>query len=184
MLGLPITTGSLVLRRFVLEDAEAILQLNAEPSTRLWLPSHVYSSSAEAQAALEFLISAYSSPGDPQRGPYVLAVECAGDRQLLGHVGFSPIDGEVEVSYSIAESARGRGLGAQAVAGACAWVNDAFGVRTVIALTATENIPSRRTLERAGFVHAWDEGIEFQGVHQTVSRYSCTLPVRVTAATS
>ena len=108
MPGLPIRTGSLVLRKFVLEDAEAIRQLNAEPSTRLWLPSHVYTSSAEARAALEFLISAYSTPGNPQRAPYVLAVERTDDGQLLGHVGFSPIDAEVEVSYSIAESARTR----------------------------------------------------------------------------
>jgi RimJ/RimL family protein N-acetyltransferase len=131
----------------------------------------VYADLAEAEAALAYLISSYSEPGDPRRGPYVLAVERVDDGQLLGHVGFSPLDGDVEVSYAIAEAARGGGLGAEALARACEWAGRVFRLPTIVAATASQNIASRRTLEQARFVHVRDGVSQFQGTRQAVSRY-------------
>jgi RimJ/RimL family protein N-acetyltransferase len=169
--GLPLRSASLLLRHFVVGDAPAVLQLNAEPSTRHWLPSHVYANLAKAAEALEYLIASYSQPGDPRRGPYVLAVELARTHRLLGHVGFSPLDRDVEVSYSIAESERGRGFGAEALASACRWASPAFGLHSLIAITAVENVASRRMLERASFLHEWEGTMRFQGDRRAVSRY-------------
>ena len=171
MLDLPIRTPSLLLRHFAPEDAAAILRLNAEASTRQWLPSHAYADLPAAEAALAFLISSCSVPGDPRRGPYVLAVEDARSAQLLGHVGFSPLHDEVEVSYAIAESARGRGFGAEALSRACDRVGPAFGLTHIVAITATENTASRRTLARASFRLEREESRRFQGVHRRVARY-------------
>jgi [ribosomal protein S5]-alanine N-acetyltransferase len=172
VLVLPIRTPRLRLRHFSLEDAAAIRQLNAEPSTRHWLPSHVYADAAEATEALAFLISCYSEPGNPRRGPYVLAVEHADTRQLLGHVGFSPLDDKVEVSYAIAEAERSHGYGVEALAHACERVGQAFGLSSFVAATATENIASRHLLERVGFFHVRDETTRFQGIQRAVSRYT------------
>lgn len=171
MNGLPLATPSLVLRHFVSEDAERIMALNAEPSTRHWLPSHVYPSLADAQDAMEYLISCYTTPGNPRRGPYVLAVEHGDSGGLLGHVGFSPLDAEVEVSYAIAEAFRGRGFGKEALVHGCRWLADTFQVARVLAVTAADNVVSRRLLERASFVHAEDTRRNFRGVEQLVSRY-------------
>lgn len=177
---LPIRTRSLCLRHFVPEDAARMLELNAEPSTRLWLPSHVYASLEAADEALEYLIACCAAPGDPRRGPYVLAVELdpAGDHPappgmeaLIGHVGFSPLDDEVEVSYAIAESMRGRGLGAQALEAACNWVCRRYALPGVVALTAAANAASRSLLVRTGFMHLEDEQRLFQGTPQEVSWY-------------
>lgn len=96
MHGLPKSTPSLQLRHFVQDDALGALALNAEPSTRHWLPSHVYATADEAQSRLKVLISSYKEPGHPRLGPYVLAVAEASTSRLLGHVGFSPLDDEVE----------------------------------------------------------------------------------------
>jgi RimJ/RimL family protein N-acetyltransferase len=172
VLDLSIRSPRLRLRHFSLEDAAAIHQLNAEPSTSHWLPSHVYADAAEAREALAYLIASYSEPGDPRRGPYVLAVEHADTRKLLGHVGFSPLDDQVEVSYAIAEVERGHGYGAEALAHACERIALAFGLPSVVAATATENIASRRLLERAGFFHERDEHTRFQGIQRVVSRYT------------
>jgi RimJ/RimL family protein N-acetyltransferase len=170
-LGLPLRTPALLLRHFTLEDALPMLRLNGEPSTRRWLPSHVYADPAKAKDALALLISSYTEPGHPQRGPYVLAVERADRLELLGHVGFSPLDGEVEVSYAIAESARGHGFGSEALTYACQWARQAFHLSGFLAVTAQENIASRRVLERTGFAHVRDETMRFQGTPQAVSRY-------------
>ena len=148
-----------------------MMELNGEPTTRRWLPSHVYADLDEAAARMRFLISCYTSPGDPRSGPYVLAVEQIASRTLLGHVGFSPLDDEVEVSYAIAEASRGRGYGSEALLHACQWAATTFDLSSIVAITESENAPSRRTLERAAFVHAEDTVMPFQGSEQTVSRY-------------
>lgn len=176
--SLPIRTASLRLRRILVEDAERMMELNGEASTRRWLPSHVYADQSEATARLRYLIACYSSPGDPRLGPYVAAVEHLASGVLLGHVGFSPLDGEVEVSYAIAEASRGRGYGAEALLNACAWAAWKWSLPGFLAITESENAPSRRTLERAAFVHAEDTVMEFQGNRQSVSRYLWRSPDR------
>ena len=168
---LPLRTSSLVLRHFVPEDAPVVMSLNGEETTRRWLPSHVYSDLAQAVVSLDYLIKCYSSPGDAKLGPYVLGVQHRETARLLGHVGFSPLAGDVEVSYAIAEGARGRGYATEALVEACIWAAGAFALRRLIAVTASANMPSRRTLDRAGFVHSCDEAMRFQGSEQNVSRY-------------
>lgn len=148
-----------------------MMDLNAEPTTRRWLPSHVYADAHEATARMHELIAFYSAPGDPRHGPYVLAVEHLATGTLLGHVGFSPLDDEVEVSYAIAEDSRGRGYGAESLLAACVWAAVQFQLPRVLAITEAANEPSRRTLERAAFVHETDTVMPFQGSPQTVSRY-------------
>lgn len=164
-------TPSLVLRRFVPQDAPLLMRLNAEETTQRALPSHVYSNLSQAVTALGYLIKCYTSPGDARLGPYVLGIEHRETAQLLGHVGLSPLSGEVEVSYAIAEWARGRGYATQALAEACVWAAAAFALRRLVAVTASANLPSRRTLDRAGFLHSGDEIMRFQGSEQSVSRY-------------
>ena len=170
-LALPLQTPSLVLRRFVPEDAQAMMELNGEPSTRNWLPSHFYETIAEAVAALAYLIGQYSSPGNPKAGAYVLGVADRDSGRLLGHVGFSPLGGDVEVSFAISEGARGHGYGTEALGHACLWAAQSFAIDEIVAVTASANVLSRHTLARASFVHASDEVMRFQGTEQPVSRY-------------
>jgi RimJ/RimL family protein N-acetyltransferase len=171
MTPLPVDTPSLRLRHIVAEEAVRMMELNAEPSTRQWLPSHVYASEQEAVERMKYLISCYSKPGDPRLGPYVLAVDHRATGTLLGHVGFSPFHAEVEVSYAIAESHRQRGYGSEALLSACRWAASNFGLPRLLALTESANVPSRRTLERARFAHVEDSTMRFQGTDQLVSRY-------------
>lgn len=166
-----IDTPALRLRHIVVDEAVRMMELNGEPSTRRWLPSHVYADADEATARLQYLIDCYASPGDPRRGPYVLAVDHLASGRLLGHVGFSPFDNDVETSYAIAEDARGRGYGSEALLHACRWAAETFALPRILALTESANEPSRRTLDRAGFVHDGDLVMHFQGSPQTVSRY-------------
>ena len=172
MPALPLRTPALLLRQFVPTDAPRVMTLNNEETTRRWLPSHAYADLDEAAAAMADLIACYAFPGDPRLGPYVLGVEQRESGQLLGHVGFSPLGDDVEVSYAIAQQARGRGHGREALAFACRWAATTFSLRRVVAITAAANLPSRRTLGRAGFVHAGTGLMRFQGIEQEVSRYA------------
>lgn len=171
MNSVPINTPLLRLRHIVAEEAARMMELNGEPSTRRWLPSHVCADISEASSRMQYLIACYASPGDPRLGPYVLAVEHLASGALLGHVGFSPFDSEVEVSYAIAEHARRRGYGSEALLYSCRWAAENFDLPSILAITETENEPSRRTLERAAFVHDRDIVMQFQGSEESVSRY-------------
>lgn len=171
MRDLPLETASLRLRCLVPADAAPLMELNAEPTTRRWLPSHVYPTLDDAIARIDNLISCYAVPGHPRKAPYVLAIDRRADGKLLGHVGFGPIGEDVEVSYAIAESARGHGYGVEALRRACRWVADAFALTRVVAITESANLSSRRLLAKASFVHIREEVAHFQGSEQRVCHY-------------
>ena len=166
-----IVTPSLVLRPFVVEDAERILTLSNEESARRWLPSQVYADVAQASGVLEFLISQYETPADPKRGYFVLAIDDRASGTLIGHVGFSPLEDEVEVGFGIAEDFQRRGFATEAVDAASRWVMDSFDLRRILGITSAANIASQRTLLKAGFSHERDKVMSFQGTEQPVRVY-------------
>lgn len=171
MQAIPLHTQSLVLRHFELGDAQALMNLNAEQTTRTWLPSHVYSTLDDALTALAFLIGKYAQPGNPRHGPYVLGIEHRESAKLLGHVGFSPLGEDVEISYAVAEASRGQGYGTQSMVAACRWAAAAFALNRILALTASANAASLRALVGAGFQRADERVMRFQGEHCLVSTY-------------
>lgn len=169
---LPLETRSLRLRHFVLGDAATALLLSNEDSSRAGLPSQVYRDHDHAISELEFLMSQYSTPGHPRRGPYVLAIEHRASSSLIGHVGFSPLDEDVEIGFSIAERYQRQGLAIEAITAASRWAFEVFGLTRVLGITYSANTASRRTLERAGFVHEEDKTMRFQGADHQVSVYA------------
>jgi len=94
------------------------------------------------------------------------------DRALIGHVGFSPLDDEVEIGFSIAQNYQRRGLAAEAILAASRWALQTFELDRIIAVTSAGNMASKRTLERAGFAYEGDEAMNFQGTEQDVSVYA------------
>lgn len=169
---LPIGTTSLVLRRLAREDAAGALLLSNERRFREWLPSQVYANAAEAESALDFLVGQYAAPGTPRLGAYVLAIDHKAHRQLIGHVGFSPIDHDVEIGFAIGEGYQRRGLGTEAVVAACCWAFGRFELARIVAVTAAGNAASKGLLARAGFEHEEDRVMNFQGAKQLVNVYA------------
>lgn len=169
---LPVETRSLLIRPFVVEDVPVVLALSNEETLRTWLPSQVYGGEAEARSVVEDLIAQYETPGDPRRGPFVLAVEHRDDRALIGHVGFSPLEGEVEIGYAIGQRYQRRGFASEAVYAASRWMLDAFDLRRVLGITTIANIASRRTLVRAGYARQPDQVMRHQGIDRQVSVYA------------
>jgi ribosomal-protein-alanine N-acetyltransferase len=78
----------------------------------------------------------------------------AGDEVIgeCGWLGRPDAQGDVEIGYGVAASARGRGLARAAVAELCRWVARQDGVRRITAEALVGNEPSRRLLLALGFV--------------------------------
>jgi [ribosomal protein S5]-alanine N-acetyltransferase len=171
---LPIETTSLTLRAFVPEDAAKIFQMSQEEGMRTWLPSQVYRDEAHAASVLASLMSQYTIPGDPARGPYVLGVELRSTRELIGHVGFSPFEEAVEVGYAIEAAHQRKGFATEAVRAACEWAASAFSIPTILGVTAAQNSASHGVLLRAGFTRQKETVMRFQGLEQPVIFFAFT----------
>jgi len=79
---------------------------------------------------------------------------------VIGDFGtHGPVDeaGRVEIGYGLAAPSRGQGYGSEVVAAITEWLLAQPEVRQVRACTLTDNLPSRRVLEKAGFAYT---GIE------------------------
>jgi RimJ/RimL family protein N-acetyltransferase len=99
--------------------------------------------------ALTALLEATEDGRDPRPfGYYQIRV----DNRAVGGIGFfgPPVARTVEIGYGLAVSARGHGYAAEALVALVGRAAE-LGVRTVRARTETDNVASRRTLERAGF---------------------------------
>lgn len=173
---LPLDTASLHLRRLVLEDARDFFVLSNEEMSRAWLPSQVYQDEWHARSVLEFLIDQYSDPASPRRGAYVLAIDHKADRRLIGHVGFSPIDQDVEIGFAIGQRYQGRGLAVEAILAASQWAFEIFGLGRIIGIASSTNIASQRTLVRAKFAHEGNKFMRFQRAEQLVSVHALAGP--------
>jgi ribosomal-protein-alanine N-acetyltransferase len=124
------------------------------------------------RSVLESLIGQYSSPANPRQGAYVLAIEHKADRTVIGHVGLSPIDDDVEIGFAIAQRYQGRGFAAEAIVAASWWAFESFALDRILGITSAANIASKRALLRAEFVHQGDKVMRFQGTEQSVSVYA------------
>lgn len=89
-----------------------------------------------------------------------------GTNLVVGMGGFKgpPLNGEVELGYSVAPAHRGRGIATEAASAMAAAALKTAGVAAVIAHTRAQPGPSPRVLEKCGFARAGegcdpDEGV-------------------------
>ena len=146
-----IETTDLVIRLLKKSDVEDIFRLSQESSLAKWIPDQVYRSINEAEEVITFLTSLYSKPISPVTRPFVIGVELKGNKELIGHVGLSPLEGKVEVGYAISENYVNQGLATQAVSAVSNWVLTSSELKEIFGVVACENIGSSRVLEKSGY---------------------------------
>lgn len=140
-------TKRLIIRDFLLSDAEAIFYFSQEDSLKQWLPDQVYSDIYEAKETLEFLISRYPH----KELPFVLAVVEKESNELVGHVGLSRIKKGIEIGYAIGKQHQNKGYASEAVAAFSNWGKKESGVGEIYGVVNSKNYASIKVLENAGF---------------------------------
>ena len=169
-----IQTQTLTLRKFVPEDARKLFHMSQEEILRTWLPNQVYRDEKHAASVLESLISQYRAPANPRLGGYVLGVELRTTGDLIGHVGFSPFHGAVEVGFAIEQVHQRKGVASEAVRAASDWASTAFSLEAILGIAAAQNFASQAVLLRAGYSWQKAEVTRFQGVEQPVVFFAFT----------
>lgn len=180
MIWPPLTTASLTLRTFVPEDAAKVFAMSQEIGMRTWLSDQVYEDANTALEVLRYLIAKYRDPGTPALAPYVLGI-CRSS-ELIGHVGLSPLGDQVEVGFAIEHRFQGRGFATEAIKAMTEWGLQNFGLSQVLGVVASDNIASRKALERAGFALIDESMRSLHGQTRLVRTYRKGRPMGVDRA--
>lgn len=143
-------TERMVLRRFTLDDVDAVLALDSDPLVRRFVEDGEPVNRDEAARTIEHWLAYYERSDD---FGFWAAIEKPSGRFLgwfhLRPNGDDPPD-EPELGYRLVSSAWGRGY---ATEGAIALIDKAFetsAVRRVVAETMVVHTASRRVMEKAG----------------------------------
>jgi len=162
------------LRKFVPEDADKVFKMSIENSMRTWIPDQVYRDVTHAQEVLAFLIDQYQDDVSPTMAPVVLGICLAGTGELIGHIGISPLQEDVEVGYAIEERQQGKGYAGMAVRAMCEWALAEFALPRLLGVVAVDNRSSCRVLEKAGFRLLCEETGKMHGIERMLRKYEIT----------
>ncbi|PKL50091.1 MAG: hypothetical protein CVV42_03635 [Candidatus Riflebacteria bacterium HGW-Riflebacteria-2] len=166
-----ISAQAVFLRKLAPEDADKVFLMSIENSMKTWIPDQVYRDATHAGEVLEFLISQYHSNISPYQEPLVLGVCLAEAGELIGHVGISPLQEEVEIGYAIEERYHGKGYATMAVRAMCDWALAVFSLPRLLGVVAAENHSSCRVLEKVGFRLLCEEMGKMHGVERLLRKY-------------
>jgi RimJ/RimL family protein N-acetyltransferase len=114
---------------------------------------------ASVRGALERIVVAEGN-GHALQPFFAYVIVRRSDGLAVGDAGFHgpPADGEVELGYALVPAARGKGLAAEATGLLVQWARTQPAVRRIAARVDPSNEPSRRLLERLGFVRDGERG--------------------------
>ncbi|HVE73590.1 MAG TPA: GNAT family N-acetyltransferase [Mycobacteriales bacterium] len=174
-----LTTQRLVLRRFMLADADLLVELDSDPEVMHFITGGRPTSRQEIEnEVLPVFASAHEQ--SPAYGFWAAIDKASGE--FLGWFHFRPGKGappdEPELGYRLRRSAWGQGY---ATEGSRALVDagfETYGVRRVVAETMAVHTASRRVMEKAGltlvrtFWQQWPDTIE--GDEQGDVQYAIT----------
>jgi RimJ/RimL family protein N-acetyltransferase len=151
-----LTTDRLELVPMTLALAEAVILGRRDEAER-----HLGATLPEAWPGRALVERAFSSSldairADPDRrlwGDRVM-ISRAGPRRVIGSVVFhgAPEDGVVEVAYGVEQESQQQGYATEGTRISVEWALATPGVRLVRATTPSWHVPSRRVLEKCGFV--------------------------------
>jgi [ribosomal protein S5]-alanine N-acetyltransferase len=143
-----LTTPRLRLRPFTPADRAAIHAVYADAEVMRHVGHGPHRSAADTDAALQAFDRMLAS-----RGISFLAVEERATGRLIGDAGLYPVEGaedDVELGYTLARDAWGRGYATEAAGALIEYARTALSAARVVATVDPANAASRRVLEKVG----------------------------------
>jgi ribosomal-protein-alanine N-acetyltransferase len=141
----PLTTERLSIRPFVASDRDEMQRIYDDPDVMRFIDTH----GEDPSSWVEGYVAHQESHG------YAFwAIEELATGELIGEVGFGPLDGtgaELELGYLLRRDRWGRGLATEAAAACLAAAFDGLGLSEVVAVVDVGNDASLRVLRKVGF---------------------------------
>src|SRR6267142_3504347 len=142
-----VETTRLLLRMFVASDLDRLCLILGDPRVVRYLGIEAGKpfTRAECEATLNNAIAAWTKYG---YGRWAVLDKATGD--LIGLGGFRSREGTPELLYILAETHWNRGLATEIAEACLKFVFGELEVSQVVAFTRSENLVSRRVLEKVG----------------------------------
>jgi len=164
-----LTSKRLNLRYFNKSDLEKVFLMSQEEGIKKWLPDQYYQDRSEAAEVIDFLINCYKEI-NIQEKPFVLGIELKEIKELIGHIGLSPLDDFVEVGYAVEEKYQGTGYATEAVKEFSAWVQKELDLKAIWGIVEKDNLASAKVLEKAGYSIVESKSNMDKDYYRSVSR--------------
>ena len=149
-------TERLRIRKFVVEDAQALYENHLEEEVKKWIPNESYADIEETQDAINFYVDCVNN----KRLPYVLAVELKETGKLIGDTGVNEVEGkinEVEIGYGISKKYSGKGYATELLNAMTEFIVLTFGIDVLYGRVMRGNNASVRVLEKNGYIFVKEE---------------------------
>ncbi|WP_299347985.1 GNAT family N-acetyltransferase [uncultured Maritalea sp.] len=147
-----IETERLILRPFVDADTDTFASFTADPVVMRFYPD--VQTRQEAELWLSRCAERFA-----KHGFHMMAVERKSDGALLGLAGCGripydvPGPSDVEAGWLFGKQYWGKGYATEAASAAIAHTFSNFDVPEIVAITYRNNWPSRKVMEKLGFIH-------------------------------
>lgn len=160
-------TERLTISEFTPDMAEAVHMNSLDEDTRRFVPDEVFETVEEAAETIDFLSSQYGGA----EGPLVYPV-LTKDGANVGYVQAVPLDeGQWEVGYHIGGAYTKRGYATEAVSAFLPVIMQKLGIDKISGICVSENLASRRVMEKCGFRLEYEGEGEYQGEKRNIARY-------------
>ena len=163
-------TERLILRRFVVADAQSMFALNGDPEVVRYTGDEPF---VDIEAAHAFVVSYLRDVVEPEADLTRWSVVERASGEVLGFCGLRRQEnGDVDLGFRLHRRCWGRGIATEAGRASLAVGFERFGLRRIVARARFENAGSLRVLEKLGLSRC-GEVLE-EGHRWAV--YECTKP--------
>ncbi len=160
-------TDRLTITEFTPDMAQAVHMNSLDEDTRRFVPDEVFETVEDAADTIDFLTSQYGGT----EGPLVYPV-LTKDGANVGYVQAVPLDeGQWEVGYHIGGAYTKRGYATEAVSAFLPVIMQKLGIDKISGICVSENLASRRVMEKCGFRLEYEGEGEYQGEKRNIARY-------------
>ncbi len=161
-----IETERLIITKFDLSMAESVHKNSLDEDNRRFVPDEVFETVEAAKETIEFLMSVYESGNGPLVYPVLLA-----DGTNVGYVQLVPMEEGYEVGYHIGGEYTGRGYATEAMKAFLPVAMAKVGIDKVYGICVSENVASKKVMEKCGFWKEYEGMGWYQGVDRNIARY-------------
>ena len=161
-----IETSRLIITEFDLSMAESVHKNSLDEDNRRFVPDEVFETVEEAAETIEFLMGCYESGEGPLVYPVLL-----NDDTNIGYVQLVPIDEGFEVGYHIAKAYTGNGYATEALTAFLSYMKVKMQLDKIYGICVSENIASKRVLEKSGFTKMYEGPGKYQGQERAIAKY-------------
>ena len=159
-------TERIIITEFDLSMAESVHRNSLDEDNRRFMPDEVFETVEDARETIEFLMSVYESGDGPLVYPVLLK-----DGTNVGYVQLVPLKEGFEVGYHIGKEYTKRGYATEALKAFVDEIMQRKELDKVYGICVSENIASRKVLEKSGFEKEYEGVGRYQGENREIVKY-------------